>query len=148
MIATPQRALEAAAAVARDAGYAEHILGDALEGEARDVGKVLAGIALQITERRQPFTAPCILLSGGETRRSTCAATAAAGATSNACCRSAWRWMATRESMPWPATPTVSTARKNPPAHFWRLTHWREPGNSASSRKSRSSVTRWSPGRR
>jgi glycerate 2-kinase len=67
MIATPQMALEAAAAVARSAGIAPHILGDALEGEARDVGQVLAGIALQVAERGQPVTAPCVLLSGGET---------------------------------------------------------------------------------
>jgi hydroxypyruvate reductase len=67
MIATPQQALEAAAQVAREAGLAAHILGDALEGEARDVGKVLAGIALQVAERGQPFTTPCVLLSGGET---------------------------------------------------------------------------------
>ncbi|MEY5099780.1 MAG: hypothetical protein RJA36_2499 [Pseudomonadota bacterium] len=67
MIATPQMALEAAAAVAREAGYAAHILGDALEGEASDVGKVLAGIALQVAGRAQPFAAPCVLLSGGET---------------------------------------------------------------------------------
>ena len=67
MIATPQMALEAAAQVARDAGYAAHILGDALEGEARDVGKVLAGIALQVAHHGQPFKPPCVLLSGGET---------------------------------------------------------------------------------
>jgi hydroxypyruvate reductase len=67
MIATPQKALEAAAAVASAAGYAAHILGDALEGEARDVGTVLGGLALQTARRSQPFTAPCVLLSGGET---------------------------------------------------------------------------------
>ena len=67
MIATPQMALEAAAAVAREAGYAPYILGDALEGEARDVGTVLAGIALQVAERNQPVAPPCVLLSGGET---------------------------------------------------------------------------------
>jgi hydroxypyruvate reductase len=67
MIATPQMALEAAAAVARNAGIAPHILGDALEGEARDVGKVLAGIAVHVAERGQPVVAPCVLLSGGET---------------------------------------------------------------------------------
>jgi glycerate 2-kinase len=66
-IATPQLALEAAAAVARDAGLAVHILSDAIEGEAKDVGKVFAGIAHQVAERDQPFTAPCVLLSGGET---------------------------------------------------------------------------------
>jgi hydroxypyruvate reductase len=67
IIAAPQASLEAAAAVAREAGYAAHILGDALEGEARDVGKVLGGIALQVAQRGQPFAAPCVLLSGGET---------------------------------------------------------------------------------
>jgi glycerate 2-kinase len=67
MIATPQKALEAAAQVARQAGVAAHILGDALEGEARDVGKVLAGMALQVAGHDQPFAAPCVLLSGGET---------------------------------------------------------------------------------
>ena len=66
-IATPQMALEAAAQVARDAGYDVHILGDAIEGEARDVAKAMAGIALQVARRGQPFKAPCILLSGGET---------------------------------------------------------------------------------
>ena len=67
MIATPQMALEAAAKLAQEAGMPVHILGDALEGEARDVGKVLAGMALQVAQRNQPFTAPCVLLSGGET---------------------------------------------------------------------------------
>src|SRR5450830_1524541 len=67
LIATPQMALEAAAAVARAAGVTPYILGDSLEGEARDVGKVMAGIALQTAMRGQPFPAPCVLLSGGET---------------------------------------------------------------------------------
>lgn len=67
MVATPQLALEAAAAVAREAGFDAFILGDALEGEARDVGKVLAGIALHTAEHGQPFSSPCVLLSGGET---------------------------------------------------------------------------------
>ncbi len=67
IVATPQSALEAAAAAARAAGVTTHILGDAIEGEARDVGTVLAGIALQVAERGQPFAAPCVLLSGGET---------------------------------------------------------------------------------
>ena len=66
-VATPQMALEAAARVAEEAGVAVHILGDSLEGEARDVGKVMAGMALQVARRGQPFKPPCILLSGGET---------------------------------------------------------------------------------
>lgn len=67
LIATPQMALEAAAEVARAAGIPVHILGDSIEGEARDVGKVMAGMAQQIARRGQPFSAPCVLLSGGET---------------------------------------------------------------------------------
>jgi len=67
MVATPQMALEAAAASAEAAGVKAHILGDSIEGEARDVGKVIAGIALQAARRGQPFDTPCVLLSGGET---------------------------------------------------------------------------------
>lgn len=67
LVATPQLALEAAAAVAKPTGIPVHILGDSLEGEARDVGTVMAGIARQVALRGQPFAAPCVLLSGGET---------------------------------------------------------------------------------
>lgn len=67
LIASPQMALEAAACVAREAGFAVHILGDAIEGEAREVARAMAGIALQVSRRRQPFAPPCVLLSGGET---------------------------------------------------------------------------------
>jgi glycerate 2-kinase len=67
IIATPQMALEAAARVAHEAGVTPYILGDSLEGEARDLGKVLAGIARQVAVHGQPFEPPCVLLSGGET---------------------------------------------------------------------------------
>ena len=67
LIATPQGALEAAAVAARGAGLAVHILGDAIEGEAREAGTVLAGLARQVARRGQPFSRPCLLLSGGET---------------------------------------------------------------------------------
>ncbi|MFD2174364.1 glycerate kinase type-2 family protein [Rhodobacter lacus] len=67
LVATPQAALEAAAAAARAQGYAVHILGDAIEGEAREVARVMAGITQQIRRRAQPFAPPCVLLSGGET---------------------------------------------------------------------------------
>jgi glycerate 2-kinase len=67
MIVTPQSALEAAARVAREAGVAPAILGDAIEGEARDVGKVMAGIALHVATHGEPFNPPCVLISGGET---------------------------------------------------------------------------------
>lgn len=67
LIATPQQALEAAAGVAKAAGITPVILSDCLEGEAREVGKTMAGIALQVAQRDQPFRKPCVLLSGGET---------------------------------------------------------------------------------
>ncbi|WP_026841593.1 glycerate kinase type-2 family protein [Citrifermentans bremense] len=67
LVATPQRALEAAAQVAAGRGVAAQILSDRIEGEARDVGKVMAAIALQVARRSQPFAPPCVLLSGGET---------------------------------------------------------------------------------
>ncbi len=67
MIATPQMALEAAAQVARNAGITPYILGDSLEGEARDVAMVFAGLARQVARHGQPFVPPCVLLSGGET---------------------------------------------------------------------------------
>ena len=67
MIATPQASLEAAAAVAREAGITPLILGDSIEGESRDVGLVHAGIARQCALRGQPAEPPCVLISGGET---------------------------------------------------------------------------------
>ena len=67
LIAAPQASLEAAAEVARGAGITPYILGDSLEGESRDMGVVMAGIARQVATRAQPFSAPCVLLSGGET---------------------------------------------------------------------------------
>ncbi|MBU6457680.1 MAG: glycerate kinase [Bradyrhizobium sp.] len=66
-IATPQLSLEAAAEVARNAGFTPLILGNALEGEAREVGRVMAGIARQTVEWAQPVRPPVVLLSGGET---------------------------------------------------------------------------------
>ncbi len=67
LVATQQGALEAAAETARREGVAAHILSDRIEGEAREVGKVMAGLALQVAGRAEPFQAPCVLLSGGET---------------------------------------------------------------------------------
>jgi hydroxypyruvate reductase len=67
MIAAPQLSLEAAAEVARAAGVTPLLLGDALEGEAAEVGKVMAGIARSVVLHSQPLPPPCVLLSGGET---------------------------------------------------------------------------------
>ncbi len=67
MTATPQQALEAAAAAARAAGIDAHILSDEIEGESRVVGGVHAALARQVRRRGQPFKTPCVILSGGET---------------------------------------------------------------------------------
>ena len=67
IIATPQMSLEASAEVARRAGITPYILGDRIESEARHLGTALAGIARHVADHGQPFEAPCVLLSGGET---------------------------------------------------------------------------------
>ena len=67
MVAAPQMSLEAAAQIARNAGVTPVILGDAIEGEAREVAMVHAGIARQVKRHGQPAKMPCVLLSGGET---------------------------------------------------------------------------------
>ncbi|HYZ33511.1 MAG TPA: glycerate kinase [Crenalkalicoccus sp.] len=66
MIATPMLALQAMAEAARQAGVTPLILGDALEGEARELGTVLAGIARSVATHGQPVATPAVLLSGGE----------------------------------------------------------------------------------
>ena len=67
MIATPQQSLEAAAATARAAGLAAHILSDEIEGESQVVGGVHAALARAVARRGEPFARPCVILSGGET---------------------------------------------------------------------------------
>ncbi|MFT3735272.1 MAG: glycerate kinase [Rhodocyclaceae bacterium] len=67
VVATAQDALEAAAEVARSAGVTPCILGNAIEGESRDVARMHAGMAKQIRRHAQPLPAPCVLISGGET---------------------------------------------------------------------------------
>ena len=60
VIATAKGSLEAAAAVARQAGITPILLGDAIEGEARAVAAAQARLAIA-------QMAPCVLISGGET---------------------------------------------------------------------------------
>lgn len=67
VIASAQQALDAAAAAARAAGYTPLILSGCMEGEAREVAMVHAGIAQQVAGHGQPLAAPCVILSGGET---------------------------------------------------------------------------------
>ncbi len=67
MIASPALALAAAEKVARQFGLAPLVLGDAIEGEAREVGKVMASMAQSVRRHGAPVRAPAVLLSGGET---------------------------------------------------------------------------------
>ena len=67
LVAAPQQSLEAACAVARQAGVGAMILGDAIEGEARQVAMVMAGISRQVARHGQPIEPPAVLISGGET---------------------------------------------------------------------------------
>lgn len=67
MLATPKMALDAAARRARQFGLSPLILGDAIEGEAKEVGRVMAGIAYSALQHGEPIDPPCVLLSGGET---------------------------------------------------------------------------------
>lgn len=67
MIATPQQSLEAAATLAESYGYQPLILSDAIEGEAREVAKVMAAMTKQVCQYKQPVPAPVALISGGET---------------------------------------------------------------------------------
>ena len=63
MVARPLGSLEAAAEAARAAGAEVRILGDDLEGEARDLGRQQAAEALALGQVERPL----VLLSGGET---------------------------------------------------------------------------------
>ena len=67
IIASAQHALMAAARRAEKSGVAAVIQGDAIQGEAREVAKVLAGIAVSARRHGTPAAAPCVILSGGET---------------------------------------------------------------------------------
>lgn len=67
MVASPQGSLEAAAANVREQGITPLILGDAIEGEAREVGRAMAATALAVRAGTGPVNAPAVLLSGGET---------------------------------------------------------------------------------
>ena len=67
MIATPLMALQATAKAAAAMGFTPVILGDALEGESKEMGTVMAGIARSIRDHGYPVKAPAVLLSGGET---------------------------------------------------------------------------------
>lgn len=66
IVASAWDGMQAASRKAASLGWQSHILSDAMEGEARDLAKAHAAIALCIAQRNSPFQAPCVLLSGGE----------------------------------------------------------------------------------
>ncbi|NKK87175.1 DUF4147 domain-containing protein [Rhizobium leguminosarum bv. viciae] len=66
IIAAPSLALDSAAKAAANAGLQTLVLGDAIEGEARELGTVMAGIALSAKTKGLPVRGPAVLLSGGE----------------------------------------------------------------------------------
>ena len=66
IFAAPLQSLTAAADMARTAGCDVRLLGDAVEGEARDVANDQATEALRIRSSLRPGDAPVVLLSGGE----------------------------------------------------------------------------------
>ncbi|MBO9547261.1 glycerate kinase [Caulobacter sp.] len=67
LIATPALSLEAAARVATDLGYQPVVLGDAIEGEARDLARRHAAMALNLAGGLSRDGKPIVLISGGET---------------------------------------------------------------------------------
>lgn len=64
--AAPGQSLSAAAEIARAEGIEVRILGDALEGEAREIARAHAELALEVQASLAPGAAPVLLLSGGE----------------------------------------------------------------------------------
>ncbi|MHA6326119.1 glycerate kinase type-2 family protein [Roseivivax sp. CAU 1753] len=66
VIAAPSHSLAAAADIATAAGMDVRMLGDALEGEARDLGQAQAAQALALQAGRAAIARPILLLSGGE----------------------------------------------------------------------------------
>jgi hydroxypyruvate reductase len=67
VVASAALSLAAAAARSASLGVPAHILSDAMEGEAREVGRVHAALAREVATRHRPFATPAVLLSGGET---------------------------------------------------------------------------------
>jgi glycerate 2-kinase len=117
-IATPQDGAGGRRRTGRAAGITPLILGDAIEGEAREVAKVMAGIAK--SGARHGSRAGAAALRAAVRRRDhgdAARAGGAAAATPNSCWRWPWRSTARRASTPSPATPTASTAPRTMPAH-------------------------------
>jgi hydroxypyruvate reductase len=60
-------ACQAAAAEATRLGYTSLVLSTYVEGEAREVGRVLAGLLREVDASGHPLGRPCCIIAGGET---------------------------------------------------------------------------------
>lgn len=67
LVASNRQALEGASAEARRLGYVPLLLTTRLEGEAREVARVIAGLAVGVSQDGLPMSPPAALLLGGET---------------------------------------------------------------------------------
>ena len=67
VIVSPSESFKVVRRKAAEMGLEVLYLGDRIEGEAREVAKVHAAIALEIADNNQPVKKPALLLSGGET---------------------------------------------------------------------------------
>jgi glycerate 2-kinase len=67
LLGTNRKALEQAYRTASDSGLNTYIMTATLAGEAREVAKVLAAIASNVSTHHEPFQPPACLLFGGET---------------------------------------------------------------------------------
>lgn len=66
-VGNQQDACLAAATKARELGYEPIILSSTMEGEAKDVGIMLAGVTNEVISYGRPLKPPCAIISGGET---------------------------------------------------------------------------------
>jgi len=67
LVGTNLQALKAAGLKSEDLGYRTLILSSTVEGEAREVAKVLTAIAKEVRDSGNPLSAPACILCGGET---------------------------------------------------------------------------------
>jgi hydroxypyruvate reductase/glycerate 2-kinase len=67
LVGSNRRALDAVRQEATDLGYTARIMTAGLEGEAREVAKVLIAMAREVADHHTPFHPPACLLFGGET---------------------------------------------------------------------------------
>jgi glycerate 2-kinase len=113
LVAAPMASLEAAAQLAWSQGLEPIILGDALEGEARELGRAHADEALKRLGRGRDR--PIVLLSGGETTVTVSGKPGAAGAMPSIFWPLHWRVGGRAAFMPLPATPMASTGPRTMP---------------------------------